>query len=861
MKSSRNWRKALRNNYRQGEGMKKTQINSYIDSCEYNNNPLERSIEITGWCYSNDFKEVNYKCYFNDKELPVELYRLKREDVSTHFKLPADLLLSGFFIRVHLPKEEDVSKVELYAFTDEENRCILKLNDKSLKKVENTTIFHYAIDEYIQEKNETILTGYVYTNNLSNVSIEVLDRNKIKIEDASIQRIIRNDVVERYKLKEKNSLLGFVISFSNLEKSPYYLTFTLDNHCLTIPAELTQPLSNLLKSYYKEFSMDRLKNAWLYLQENGFRRFIQRIKLGPGKEVELSYNEWFDITKPTDIELSKQKEIKFKYEPLISVVVATYNTPEKFLKEMIKSLINQTYSNWELCIADGSDNDSVKNFIIKNYKDDQRIKFKKLNENLGIALNTNEAISMGTGEFIAFFDHDDLLTPDALFEVVKVLQDKNIEFIYSDEDKIISETNLLIDPYFKPDFNIDLLRSANYICHLSVVKADLLKKIGYLDPSYDGAQDYDLTFRIIEELDPIQIKHIPKVLYHWRMHQSSTASNPESKLYAFKAGQRAIEDHLKRQNINGKVSMGYALGMYNVEYSLKEDSLISIIIPNKDEGETLLRCVESLEHKSSYRNFEIIIVENNSTEKDTFEFYKTLEAKYENLKVVFWNDIFNYSAINNFGVSFSNGDYILLLNNDTELIEPDSLKSMLGICQRKEVGAVGARLLYPDDTIQHAGVIVGLGGIAGHAFLNTPKDSGGYFNRVFEAQDVSAVTAACMMVKKSVFEEVGGLYESLKVAFNDVDLCMKIRKADYLIVYDPNALFYHYESKSRGLEDTPEKVERFNSEIKTFEDRWNDFLEKGDPYYNPNLSLMGDSYTLENPDQIKKRRGENLNGK
>ena len=377
--------------------------------------------------------------------------------------------------------------------------------------------------------------------------------------------------------------------------------------------------------------------------------------------------------------------------------------------------------------------------------------------------------------------------------------------------------------------------------------------MGGFRQEYDGAQDYDFIFRCTEKAK--EIRHIPKVLYHWRCHKDSTASNPESKLYAFDAGARAIMDHYKRVGIEAeRVEKGVDYGIYHSVYKIQGEPLVSIIIPNKDHHTDLDLCLRAIETRATYRNVEFIIVENNSTEKETFEYYEKIQKEFSNVHVVTWEREFNYSAINNFGVTFVKGEYLLFLNNDTELIAENFIEEMLGLCQREDVGAVGARLLYQDDTIQHAGVVVGFGGIAGHTFIGLHKAENSYFHRAMSTQDYSAVTAACLMTKKALFDEVGGFTEKLAVAFNDIDYCMKVRASNHLVVYNPYALLYHYESKSRGLEDTPEKVARFNREIKIFSERWPEILKDGDPYYNPNLTLRKSNFALR--DLKKEKIGE-----
>ena len=547
---------------------------------------------------------------------------------------------------------------------------------------------------------------------------------------------------------------------------------------------------------------------------------------------------------PNSRMLKKQRDTVFDVQPRFSVVVPLYKTPEEYLSNLVESVSQQTYGLWELCLSDGSGpNSPLAGVLSRMEKKDSRIHVIRHEKTLKISENTNAAIEAATGDYIVFVDHDDELTPNALFECARTINEHpGAEVIYSDEDKMTVDGKKFFQPHMKPDFNLDLLCTVNYICHLFVAKRKLIQKVGLLRPEYDGAQDYDFIFRCIEATQ--NICHIPKILYHWRSHEDSTAEKPESKLYAFEAGQRAVQAHYDRVGISAKVYRGEYLGLYRTKFLRNYDPLISILIPNKDHIEDLKRCINSIEEKSSYRNYEYIIIENNSEKEETFQYYRYLEADNPKARVVYWKEGFNYSAINNFGASYANGEYLLLLNNDTEIINADCLEELLGYCMRKDVGAVGARLYYEDDTIQHAGVVIGFGGIAGHCFVQQPRGETGYCHRIICAQDYSAVTAACMLVDRNIYKIVGGLSTELAVAFNDVDLCMKIRNAGYLIVYNPYAELYHYESKSRGLEDTPEKVARFNGEIEIFEKRWPEILKKGDPYYNPNLTLESQNFSL-----------------
>lgn len=591
----------------------------------------------------------------------------------------------------------------------------------------------------------------------------------------------------------------------------------------------------------KKVSPYNIKKGILYLRHYGPKGFW--IKLTERfQKSEIDYKEWLEKNMPARQELDRQAKHKFKYAPKISILVPVYNTPETFLRQMIESVQKQTYGNWELCIANANPANEQVKVILKEYTaNDARVKVTDVPENEGIAQNTNKALEIADGTFIGLLDHDDVLAENALYEVVKELNKAvDTDVIYTDEDKVSTAMDEYFSPNFKPDFNLDMLRSNNYFCHFFVAKKELIETVGGFRGEYNGAQDYDLFLRCIEKAE--RIAHIPKILYHWRVHQESTADNPLSKMYAYDAGQKAIEQHLKRCGVTAEVSKTENLGFYRVKYQQEGSPLVSILIPNKDQKDALDQCLKSIEARTDYENYEIIIIENNSTEQETFEYYK--QIKNPKIRVIEWKDEFNYSAINNFGVRHAKGEYLLFLNNDIEVINSDWLGEMLSNCQREEVGAVGAKLYYPDNTVQHAGVIVGIGGVAGSVFVGLKRGYTGYMHRASIQQNLSAVTAACMMVKKSVFEEVGGFEEELKVAFNDIDFCLKIREKGHLIVYDPYVELYHYESKTRGAEDTTEKIRRFQSEIEYMRSHWSSILKNGDPAYNPNLSLKKWDYSL-----------------
>ena len=662
----------------------------------------------------------------------------------------------------------------------------------------------------------------------------------------------RDDVSQIYYGKVYDSDFGFDIQFPYERGKNYYLVIQCDSRKVRIKynEELIRKRASVAHKRMQKLkdlmNMETVRAAMDFWKENGLRAlFVKSVHKIQGLDNDYDYGEWYALTKPSDQELERQRKETWDNGPVFSIVMPLYKTPERYLREMLDSIAAQTYPNWELCLADGSPQGTDVYKTVKKYMDkDSRIRYKKLGRNQGISENTNAAIAMASGDYIVLADHDDAMTENALYECARAVREHpDCQVIYSDEDKMDMDGGALFDPHFKPDFNPDLLTSVNYICHQFVVKKDLVDKVGGLRKEFDGAQDYDFIFRCTEAAKGVW--HIPKVLYHWRCHQDSTASNPQSKLYAFEAGSKAIMEHYRRMGIEAeKVEKGVDYGIYHTIFKIKGNPKVSIIIPNKDHCQDLDLCMRAILTRATYKNVEFVVVENNSTKKETFEYYDAVQKEFPQVRVIVWDREFNYSAINNFGVKHASGEYLLFLNNDTELIAENFIEEMLGFCQRDDVGAVGARLLYQDDTIQHAGVVVGFGGIAGHTFIGLHKAENSYFHRAMCAQDYSAVTAACMMSKRTIFEKTGGFSEELAVAFNDIDYCMKVRSLGKMVVYAPYAVLYHYESKSRGLEDTPEKVARFNREVAKFAKKWPDILKEGDPYYNPNLTLRKSNFAL-----------------
>lgn len=574
----------------------------------------------------------------------------------------------------------------------------------------------------------------------------------------------------------------------------------------------------------KNFTISNFRKAFYTLHIIGIRKTAKRIKTR--LKMCQSYAEWYQRNgKVSQSELTRQRNKIFDVLPIISIVVQPTNASEQSLVAMMKSVIAQTYTKWELYIEGCTDRSNT----VKQYADkDYRIKYIQNGEQKITIEKMNELLKSSKGDYVAFLDSGDLLTPNALFEFVEKINETDADFLYSDEDKTNAEEIQFFAPSFKPDFSIDYFRSYNYIGHLTIIGQSLLDVAGkYLDVNLNGAQNYDLFLRCIEKTKKIQ--HISKVLYHKRACETV----PEVKMN--ENGQKALQAHLQRMQLAGKVLAGPVKNTYRIKYSLQEEPLVSIIIPNYNHRTDLQQCLRSIIEKSTYKNYEILVVENNSTDKDIFTYYNAIDNA-NNIKVLYYYEKFNYSKINNWAVQQAKGKYIVLMNNDIEIITPEWLQEMLMYAQRNDVGAVGVKLLYSDDTIQHGGVILHSLGVAQHAFCKEKAEFPGYQNRNILVQNLSAVTAALMMIQKKVFVKIHGFDEKLEVAYNDVDLCMRIRATGCFVVYNPNIHAYHYESKSRGKDDTLKKRKRAENEIALFYKKWGNNIY--DPYYNNNLKML-----------------------
>lgn len=811
-------------------------------------------------------------------------------------------------------------------------------------------MLRFKVDIALAREGELMLQGWAFGSNPEEeVKLTVVDQAGNPVPGTTVSSVRRDEVVSAFfgdYVKAHGTLqrdLGFDVHTPYAQGETRILVLRADGQTKRVKftdhilEEFNSVAHRKREKLLALFHWETVEVAWEYFQKHGLRALFKKsVHKIQNIQDDYDYNEWYKKVRITDEELAKQREstADFAMQPTFSIVIPVYATPEKFLRRMLDSIREQTYPKFEVCLVDATPYAKIQHDpaqgrtpqeVLAEYAAaDSRFRYETLTENLGIAENTNAAIRMATGDFIVLADHDDELEPQALYECVRAINaHPDVQVLYSDEDKVDFEDIYYFEPHFKTDFNPDLLRSVNYICHLFVARRSLLDAIAetaadgqkiYERSAYDGAQDYDLILRATEKAQAMEssfnaldqtllrqgrftssnIIHIPMVLYHWRAHQASTAQHPEAKLYAFEAGARAVYDHCKRIGLPiQKVEQGITYGFYHPIYE-NQQPLISVVIPNKDHSADLDKAITSLS-AGNYKNLEFIIVENNSDQAETWNYYEALKKRFPEelpadfidpatsgalstsetstaesnsaaskpaqvsvyhgaaasvlpqpvVKVVKWDGPFNYSAINNYGVQFTHGQYLLFLNNDIEEIDPDSIDEMIGYVQREDVGICGARLLYPDEDIQHAGVIMGMGGIAGAAFVRTHDSDLSYMHRAKCIQDYSCVTAACLLTKRSLFDEVGGFTEKLAVAFNDVDYCMKVRALGKLVVYNPYAKFYHYESKSRGMEDTPEKLARFHSEILTFGTTWKDILRDGDPYYSPALTFRKANFALK----------------
>ncbi len=804
-----------------------------IDALKINRLPDHDVLTVSGWAFNENGMPETITLYINGKQQDVKIKTVARPDVDRrYFHQTEGLINSGF--RIQMNDCEYISQLEIHSG----NTVILSMDKKAIDHIISYDTIVYAIDnETHDKKGNTSVTGWVYSLNHVPVSISVMDRHTKKELTCNIRRIFRNDLYRLGLINKDEKNAGFIISFESSGKNSDIITFSSDKDRAIEAVPYTSTDKRGFGRLIKNINRKNIKKFFKYVRTFGLSKTLKTVFSYSGG---YDYDQWFRTHRITPDHLEAQKQVRFACEPVISIIVPAYNTNVDLLKATIDSVEQQSYNRWELCIAFAGDESAPARKLLDEIQEhDQRVKVTFLDKNYGISGNTNKALELANGDFVGLFDHDDLLEPDALYEVVKAINntEKPVAF-YTDEDKYDTKGKTYIDPNMKPDFNLDLLRSHNYITHFFVVKRSVLDETGGFRSEFDGAQDYDMILRVAEKTGSIM--HIPKVLYHWRMLPGSTALDPESKKYAYIAGQKAIESHLERSHIRAKVRMQEKpnYGLYEVDYEPVSKPLLSIIIPNYEQRDLLKQCIDSIEEKSTYRNFEIIVAENNSTSQKIKSYYSDVQKQYDNVRIVDLGKMtFNFSRINNLAEKEAKGDLLLFLNNDTELIREDSIANMAGFFERPEVGVVGAKLLYEDDTVQHAGVVIGFGGFAGHINTGIDKDQPGYMMRALLNCDYSAVTGACLMTRRSLFESLGGFDEAFRVSCNDIDYCMKVRRKNLLVVYNAFSIWHHYESKSRGYEDDPEKIRRFEGEIKIFQERYEKELSEGDPYYNPNFNI------------------------
>lgn len=582
-----------------------------------------------------------------------------------------------------------------------------------------------------------------------------------------------------------------------------------------------------------------------YLSKFGFIKTAEKVYkvLKQQRKLHKRSKDWLTSEKI----LQEQRECVFQYAPVISIIVPLFNTPVSYLCEMLESVCAQSYVNWELCLADGSDSTICLEETIRQFEMNYpgKIKYARLKENKGISENTNACIRLAKGDYLALLDHDDILAPDALFEAVKAINDMHADFIYTDETIFVNNLNNILSVHFKPDFAIDNLRANNYICHFTLFKKSLLEKVGIFRKEYDGSQDHDMVLRLTEVAE--RIVHIPKILYYWRAHKNSVAADINSKSYAAEAGKNAVLDHLKRQGFKAVVESSKAFPtIYRIKYELVEKPLISIIIIGTDELKKIKSCIESIPKMSTYPECEIIIVDNASHNEDLISYYEEIR-KQTRIQVIQCKQPFNYSATHNFGAKYANGKFLIFLSSETKVITPNWMEEMLMYAQRQEVGAVGAKLYYPNDTIRHAGIILGLGKdrVTGYAHENSSKSEVGYMGRLFYAQDMSAVSTVCMMVRKSIYDKMGGFDEAFTITNYDSDFCLRLRRAGYVVVFTPYAELYYNSRKQWPFRNKLRKNKKFQTENKLFTERWEKEIREGDPYYNKNLSLDSTDFSIK----------------
>jgi len=792
-----------------------------------------RKLLIQGW-YDDDLAgDAKIRVFADDRELPVKCEVYTDVCIFLHPGYGADATATGYNYWVRIPGElRTFRRFRVYCCENGRRDLVVEYSPTAFTKLKERLEGNLEHAELTQEG----FSVYGWYASAKNVRIFVYDAASGRLLTSKVEYVGRLDLVRRYPEASGREVTGFCVKGDGIFPNKVHVVITDGEKKRS--GDL--PTSKSLIQKETEKTREFLFKVKVYRQQFGFRHTLERCVDKVMHREGINYNTWRVQSLYTDQVLQEQRNHTFIKNPKFSVVVPVSQKTAFWSGKLLTSLKKQTYGNWELILA-GSETSGK----VLAAETDGRVRFVPAED----ARSTGDILLSGlresAGDYIALLSPGALLSPETFYMAAEeVNKNPEPQILYTDEDTIDKSGRTYSDPVFKPDYDPDLLQSMNYIGHLFLAEREISLKSAKESAKETGLWEYDYILRCCEQTEAI--RHIPRALCHMRQVKKDQNDNNDEREKKCRArDMRALELHLKRGGFDASVTDGGAPGIYRAQYHHNEEPLVSIIIPNMDHTDDLEKCIASIETRETYKNLEIIIVENNSRKEETFAYYRMLEQRDSRVRVVVWDNEFNYSAINNFGVSHAKGDFLLLLNNDVEFILDNDIQEMVSYCLRPDVGAVGAKLLYEDGTIQHAGVVLGLGGIASHAFVNEEGDAPGYCSRALCIQNYSAVTAACMMVRRDVYEKVGGFSTELTVAYNDVDFCLKIRKEGYLIVYDPYVRLYHYESKSRGNDGTPEKGKRFYSEVETCAAKWKDVLEAGDPYYNPNLTVYKSDFSLK----------------
>lgn len=793
---------------------------------------------IGGWFAENNPEKNGIEAYMDKTRLEVSIDKYKGYDVRQRHLVHQANISEEYYLYINLPKDFDVyGKLIIYTVNGDERISSFEASAKKILLLKNQ--MPYCVDTVMIENGECILSGWVASTDEIDVSVQ--DENGRDM-DINVEFFSRKDVAATFKEAPLYEYCGFKVEVDS--PSGKKLNFIFKSGGLSAKYEVD--MARARKGAYSQ-KENKLVKGLRYLKKHGIRwTALKALQVVRGKaESAAEYEKWLKYHSRSELELDAQRKYSFTARPKFSIVVPLYKTPENFLREMIDSVTSQTYSNWELCMCEGSGTDTPVIEILREYsKRDERIKYTVSSRPLGISDNTNEAIKLAEGDFIVLVDHDDLLTPDALFECAMAIEDDaDVDVIYSDEDKLSMDGSVYFQPHFKPDFNIDLLRSMNYITHLFVASRDLMHKVGLFRNEFDGSQDYDMILRCTEKAK--KIHHIPRILYHWRSHKDSVAENPESKLYAYDSARKALDAHYTRMGIDAHVEFTKIYGIYKTFFHAATEPLVSVIISSNDSIKDIKRCISAIEFKSLYDNYEIIIVDTGSRKGSTFSFYDELQSKFPKVKVVFYRGEKSYSKSRNFGAENSNGEYMLFMDDTISIITDEFFEELLGYSRRNDVGAVGAKLYYEDDIIYHAGSVVNMDGITGNAFQGQSRYDNGYFARAITACDYSITNPSCFMTSREVFLNAGGFSEEFSTGLTVSDYCLRIGESGKLTVFNPFAEAYRYEPVRPVNDSGKEGQVKIKNESEKFRGRWKALFSKGDPMYNRNLSLSRNDYHLK----------------